>query len=90
MAQHECLHLSAHKSDLSTQHRSIEHVERYAANPSGVLLLLKQLMCAAHYIDNALKLTKKFLERRRSISATVSKIDSLNFPYRCLLLWGAW
>lgn len=91
MAQHEWVrriqttdctpseHLSAHTSDLSTQHRSIERVKRNVANPSDVLRLLKQpvgmtrvAVRAADYMDNAVKLIKKSLERRqkRSINAT--------------------
>uniref|UniRef100_A0A3B4V889 Eosinophil peroxidase n=1 Tax=Seriola dumerili TaxID=41447 RepID=A0A3B4V889_SERDU len=66
-------------SDLSTQHRSIDRVRRNAASPSDVLRLLKQpagptrtAVPAADYMDVAVKLLKRSLNRRpkRSINAT--------------------
>lgn len=69
----------AHKSDLSTQYRSVERVKRNAASPSDILRLLKQpvgptrnAVRAADYMYNTIDLIKMSHGRRqkRSINAT--------------------
>lgn len=71
-------------SDLSKQHRSLDRVRRNALNPAHVLRLLKQpagvsrtAVRAADYMENAVILVKRSLERRqrRSVNATGAFVD---------------
>ena len=73
-----------HLSDFSTQRRSLDRVRRNALNPAHVLRLLKQpagvsrtAVRAADYMDNAVILIKRSLERRqkRSVNATGASVE---------------